>query len=100
VASRLRERSLPRLSTGETSGAWSPVLGSLYKNPLGTAAAHPAWGHKDIQGTEHLTYEEVLEEVRLLSLEKRRLGGEPFQCVQIPDGGGDEDRARLSSDTH
>jgi len=51
---------------------------------------------KMTKGLEHLSYEERLRDLGLLSLEKRRLRGS-CQCTEIPEGGCKENEARLFS---
>jgi len=52
---------------------------------------------KMIRGLEHLFYEERLRELRLLSLEKRRLQGDLIVAFQYPKGAYRKDGDRLFS---
>ncbi|PKU31623.1 hypothetical protein llap_18075 [Limosa lapponica baueri] len=97
-ASGGRSSSHSTLIPGEDgSGVLRPVLGPQFKKDMEVLERVQWRATKMIKGLEHLSYEERLEDLGLVSLEKRRLRGDLINAQKYLKGWCQEDANRLFS---
>ncbi|KAM9643769.1 uncharacterized protein ACIBXB_012437 [Morphnus guianensis] len=99
VTSRSREVILPLYSTLMRPHMvyYLQLWGPLYNKGMDLLEQVQRRGTKMIRGMEHLSYEERLRELRLSSLEKRRLQGDLIAAFQYIKGAYKKDEERLFS---
>ena len=75
TASRLRGGMFICLVLEATSGVLCPLWALWYSKDGDNLKVSPVKGHQGGQGLEHMMYEEMLRELVLFSLQKKRLVG-------------------------
>ncbi|NXG70607.1 GBRA5 protein, partial [Baryphthengus martii] len=93
-----RGSSLPLLCPGETtSGVLCPVLGSPVQQEQENTTESPREATRMMKGLEHLSWEERLRALGLLSLEKRSLRGDLINISKSLQSGGQLEGASVFS---